>query len=90
MVISQLKDKLNNSETKKPFHEFSFKKYSNLFCALDRSLGMASCLFLPHLSTLTARYSERVSLRACSIATKTPFQYPVLSSFVCLLLIAHF
>ena len=80
MAIPQLKDKLNNAETKTPFHEFSFKKYSNLFCALDRFLVMASCLFLPHLSTLTARYSGRVSLRDYCFVTKIPFRSPVLST----------
>ena len=30
-LISQLKPKFNNAETKKPFHEFSFKHSSNFF-----------------------------------------------------------
>ena len=52
MLISQFKPKFNNAETKKPFHEFSFKPFSS---ALDTFLGKTSCLFFPHLSNLAVR-----------------------------------
>ena len=58
-LIPQLKAKLYNAETKKPFHEFSFKH------AVDSFLEIASCLFLPHLSTLTVRneFTARASFK---------------------------
>ena len=55
MLISQLKSKFNNAETKKPFHEFSFKHSSHFSSALDTFLGKTSCLFFPHLSNLAVR-----------------------------------
>ena len=49
-----MKPKLNNAETKKSCHEFSFNPRT-FSCALDRFLEIASYLFLPHFSNLTVR-----------------------------------
>ena len=61
MVIAQFKTKLNNIETKRPFHEFSFKHSSTFSCVLDSFLEIVSVLVVLVIELLAGHIDAMVT-----------------------------